>query len=52
MSESREQTSSAQEFGALFVLTGVVAPLLTIALVGGFGFAVWVYQLIAGPPAG
>ncbi|MEM8213920.1 periplasmic nitrate reductase, NapE protein, partial [Morganella morganii] len=25
-------------------------PLLSVALVGGFGFCVWMYQLLAGPP--
>ena len=25
-------------------------PLLSVALVGGFGFCVWMYPLLAGPP--
>lgn len=25
-------------------------PLLSIALVGGYGFAIWMYQLLMGPP--
>ncbi|MBG4494772.1 periplasmic nitrate reductase, NapE protein [Pseudomonas aeruginosa] len=25
-------------------------PLLSVALVGGFGFCVWMYQLLAAPP--
>ncbi|HBO1213723.1 TPA: periplasmic nitrate reductase, NapE protein [Pseudomonas aeruginosa] len=25
-------------------------PLLSVALVGSFGFYVWMYQLLAGPP--
>jgi nitrate reductase NapE len=28
-----------------------MAPLLAVIGVGGFGFLVWMYQLIAGPPA-
>lgn len=27
-------------------------PLLTVALVGAYGFSIWMYQLLAGPPAG
>lgn len=25
-------------------------PLLSIALVGGYGFVIWMYQLLMGPP--
>ncbi|UZJ43604.1 periplasmic nitrate reductase, NapE protein [Marinimicrobium sp. C6131] len=25
-------------------------PILTVALVGAYGFAIWMYQLLAGPP--
>jgi periplasmic nitrate reductase NapE len=31
-------------------LTVVLAPALAVAGVGGYGFLVWMYQLIAGPP--
>ena len=31
-------------------LTVLFWPLVTIALVGGFGFAVWIYQIFVGPP--
>ncbi len=35
----------------LFVfLTVVLAPILAVVLVGGYGFLVWMFQLIAGPP--
>ena len=47
-----ETPSAAQELGTLLVLTGVIAPLLAIAVVGGYGFLVWMYQLVAGPPTG
>jgi periplasmic nitrate reductase NapE len=33
----------------LFIIL-LLFPLLSIALVGGFGFSVWIYQLIMGPP--
>ena len=35
--------------GFLF-LSIVVAPALSIALVGGYGFSIWIYQLLVGPP--
>jgi len=30
----------------------VMAPVLAVIVVAGYGFAVWIYQLFAGPPAG
>jgi nitrate reductase NapE len=34
-----------------FVLLAVfLAPALAIAVVGGYGFAVWISQIIIGPP--
>ena len=35
--------------GFLF-LTVFLAPALTAALVGGYGFSIWMYQLLVGPP--
>jgi len=29
----------------------VLAPILAVIIVAGYGFAVWMYQLIAGPPS-
>lgn len=52
MDRSSEQPTTSQELGILLVLTGILAPLLAIAIVGGFGFIVWMYQLVAGPPSG
>jgi len=33
-------------------LTVVMVPALMVMLVAAYGFAVWIYQLIAGPPTG
>ncbi|HKY02427.1 MAG TPA: periplasmic nitrate reductase, NapE protein [Burkholderiales bacterium] len=52
MVRTSEQPTAAQELGTLLVVTGIVVPLLAIAVVGGFGFIVWMYQVIAGPPVG
>lgn len=38
------------EIFAFLFLTGVLMPALAVATVGGYGFAVWAYQMIAGPP--
>jgi nitrate reductase NapE len=38
------------EIFAFLFLTAVLLPALTVATVGGYGFAVWIYQMMAGPP--
>jgi periplasmic nitrate reductase NapE len=38
------------EIFAFLFLTAVLMPALAVATVGGYGFAVWAYQMIAGPP--
>jgi len=36
-----------------FVLLAVVMfPVLSVMVVGGYGFLVWMYQIINGPPTG
>ena len=39
-----------QELIVFLVLTLLLAPALAIGTVGGYGFTVWVYQMVAGPP--
>lgn len=51
MAETRDQPNSKnRELGGFLFLTVVLAPALTVAIVGGLGFAIWMYQLMAGPP--
>ena len=38
------------EIFAFLLLTAVIMPALAVATVGSYGLAVWVYQIIAGPP--
>jgi periplasmic nitrate reductase NapE len=38
------------EVFAFLFLTVVVMPALAVATVGGYGLAVWLYQMAAGPP--
>jgi len=35
---------------AFLFLTAIVMPALAVATVGSYGLAVWVYQMVAGPP--
>ena len=39
-----------REWLLFLFLTFVLAPALAVALVGGYGFLVWMFQTIAGPP--
>lgn len=38
----------AEEIKAFLLLTAIVAPLLAIGIVAGYGFFVWMYQLLTG----
>jgi periplasmic nitrate reductase NapE len=38
------------EIFAFLFLTAVLMPALAVAAVGSYGFAVWIYQIAAGPP--
>lgn len=38
------------ELGVFLAVTGVVIPLLTVLVVAGYGFAVWIFQMFVGPP--
>ncbi|MDV2857415.1 MULTISPECIES: periplasmic nitrate reductase, NapE protein [Oceanimonas] len=45
------QTSTKKrEWLSLLFITLVFFPVLSIVCVGGYGFAVWMLQLIFGPP--
>jgi periplasmic nitrate reductase NapE len=39
-----------RELLAFLFLTVVLAPVLAVAVVGGYGFLVWIFQMIYGPP--
>ncbi len=44
-------TSTARDELIVFLLiVALIWPIATVGVVGGFGFGVWMYQLIAGPP--
>ena len=52
MDNTEPVSTKAQELRAFFFLTVVLAPVLAIVVVGGYGFFVWMYQLLTGslPP--
>ena len=49
----REAPSTfTEELRSFLFFTIVMAPVLAVIVVGGYGFLVWMYQLVAGPPTG
>jgi len=44
------ETEKKRELMAFGFLALVLVPILAVIVVAGFGFIVWMYQLIAGPP--
>jgi nitrate reductase NapE len=48
--EESTSFTKAQELRSFLFLAVVMAPVLAVVLVSGYGFIVWMYQLVAGPP--
>lgn len=48
MDNEQHIPTKTQELRAFFFLTVVAAPILAVAIVGGYGFFVWMYQLFTG----
>jgi nitrate reductase NapE len=45
------QAEQRRELAVFIFLTFVLAPILAVIIVAGYGFVVWIYQIIAGPPS-
>ena len=45
-----ESPQKKRDLMMFLFLTIVLAPALAVAIVGAYGFTIWMYQLIAGPP--
>jgi periplasmic nitrate reductase NapE len=45
-------STKQEEWRSFLFFTVVMAPVLAVLIVGGFGFLVWMYQLVVGPPTG
>lgn len=49
-SRQQEVQAAGSEAKAFVLISAVVIPLLTILGIFGYGFAVWVMQILNGPP--
>jgi len=45
-----KQVTKKDERNSFIMLAVFLAPVLSVIIVGGFGFLVWITQLILGPP--
>ena len=41
-----------KEIGLFLFLAAILIPGLTVMLVGGYGFSIWIMQILTGPPVG
>ena len=46
--EAKAPSTYQEELRTFLFLTVAMAPILAVAIVGGYGFAVWMYQLVTG----
>lgn len=46
--EGHPPSTRQEELRTFLFLTVVLAPVLAVMLVGGYGFLVWMYQLVTG----
>ena len=42
--------SRRQEWRTFLLLTVILIPLLSVMIVAGYGFSVWIFQILFGPP--
>ncbi len=48
--ETAADKTKRQELWGFLFLTVIFAPASAAAIVGGYGFLIWMYQLVQGPP--
>ena len=51
MTETVDSPTKKRELTVFFFLTLILAPVLAVIIVAGYGFCVWMYQIIMGPPS-
>jgi nitrate reductase NapE len=51
MLDTENSPTKKRELTMFLFLTFVLAPLLAVIIVAGYGFCVWMYQIIMGPPS-
>lgn len=47
---SNDKSLKAKELKLFLFIIILLFPLLAFGVVGGYGFAVWIFQMFAGPP--
>jgi nitrate reductase NapE len=50
MSQRADPPSKREERTVVLVSLVFIAPVLAVCVVGGYGFAVWMLQMLSGPP--
>jgi nitrate reductase NapE len=50
VADQKESFTKTQELRSFLFLSVVMAPVLAVVFVSGYGFVVWMYQLVVGPP--
>jgi len=43
--------SKRRELWRFLFMTVILAPMVVVAIVGGYGFLAWMHRLVHGPPA-
>jgi nitrate reductase NapE len=51
MTDTAVSPTKKRELTVFLFLTLVLAPVLAVIIVAGYGFCVWMYQIIMGPPS-
>ena len=42
--------TAREELLVFLVIVALIWPVAAVGVVGGYGFAIWMYQVVAGPP--
>jgi nitrate reductase NapE len=50
LTKSAPAAERRRELVMFFILAVVIWPFVAVAVVGGYGFLVWMYYLFTGPP--
>lgn len=48
--DDQERLKKTEEWRSFVFLAIVMAPVLAVAIVGTYGFIVWMYHAVTGPP--
>ncbi len=50
MQRTEEKREKKRELGVFLFLAGILFPILAVLVVSGYGFLVWIFQILTGPP--